>query len=425
MNRAIFRSIVNTDNASVSILISSINKLPTTRYYHHYQINLTQTTDPRVIRSRSKSSSTNINRHNQPSSIKKDRISNAVEDHQAHTNQSRSLSAEQQGRNDLGKGPLSDVYNNLNNKVSEPLPPEPETHRQTNNCNNSSDSNSNSNNTSTSLTTLKSSNNHQQSHEDHHFNQSDQSRILPNHAFDTYRFFKTLEWMITGPRGRILSKSYSKGQAYLYQAALDELQTSVNIKARNNGILIRTGNNVVLREIESLKQKLKDYIHGLKNELQIELNTRKEEANDEQNKLELSIQELNSKLTILTGEVRTEIETRKLVTTRRCVVAISTLALCVVIFTLLETDSIKPHKPTSSAQNSPNRRNTNRTANQTNSLRTSIGKDQLVDYHYKDNDADADSKKVKRMKSVEEPGIMPNRNGSNFIDETDQIKKLI
>ncbi|CAH7686966.1 expressed protein, partial [Phakopsora pachyrhizi] len=136
-------------------------------------------------------------------------------------------------------------------------------------------------------------------------------------------------------RGRILSKSYSKGQAYLYQAALDELQTSVNIKARNNGILIRTGNNVVLREIESLKQKLKDYIHGLKNELQIELNTRKEEANDEQNKLELSIQELNSKLTILTGEVRTEIETRKLVTTRRCVVAISTLALCVVIFTLL------------------------------------------------------------------------------------------
>ncbi|KAI8454473.1 hypothetical protein BY996DRAFT_6562374 [Phakopsora pachyrhizi] len=49
----------------------------------------------------------------------------------------------------------------------------------------------------------------------------------------------------------------------LIQASLDELWTSVNIKARNNGILIRTGNSVVLREIDSLKQKSRDSTRSL------------------------------------------------------------------------------------------------------------------------------------------------------------------
>ncbi|KAH9473112.1 hypothetical protein Pst134EA_000191 [Puccinia striiformis f. sp. tritici] len=147
-------------------------------------------------------------------------------------------------------------------------------------------------------------------------NTANEFKVLPTHAFHTHRFIKQLErsklqtesaqqilnfvesslrssekrWLLTGPTGGIVSKSYAEGQAYLYNAALGELRTEVQVKARNDGIVLKSASNSVQREIDNLKQKLK-----------------------------LSIQELNSKFTILVSEVRTEIETRKWVTTRRCV----------------------------------------------------------------------------------------------------------
>ncbi|PLW21787.1 hypothetical protein PCANC_02906 [Puccinia coronata f. sp. avenae] len=161
-------------------------------------------------------------------------------------------------------------------------------------------------------------------------------KVLPTHAFHTHRFFRQLQqlnlhselakqilnfvetslrssekrWLLTGPSGGTVSKSYAKGQAYLYNAALGELQTEMQVKARNDGIVLKSASNSVQREINNLKQKLKEDISALENELQLEFNHCKEEASDGQKKLELSIQELN--------------------------IAIASLALCVVIFTALE-----------------------------------------------------------------------------------------
>ncbi|PLW14732.1 hypothetical protein PCASD_18777 [Puccinia coronata f. sp. avenae] len=191
-------------------------------------------------------------------------------------------------------------------------------------------------------------------------------KVLPTHAFHTHRFFRQLQqlnlhselakqilnfvetslrssekrWLLTGPSGGTVSKSYAKGQAYLYNAALGKLRTEMQVKARNDGIVLKSLSNSVKREIDNLKQKLKEDISALEKELHLEFNHCKEEAGNGQKKLELLIQELNSKFTILVSEVRTEIETRKWVTTRRCVVVIALLALCVVIFTALENSQL-------------------------------------------------------------------------------------
>ncbi|KAH9824802.1 hypothetical protein DFH28DRAFT_920806 [Melampsora americana] len=193
-------------------------------------------------------------------------------------------------------------------------------------------------------------------------------RILPPHPFNTHEFVRQLEnsafglevsrtilkvvkksletsehrWLLSGPSGGVVSRAYAEGQAYLYNAALGELRTEVKVKTRNDGIVLKSASNVLQREIDSLKQKMKEDVDGLKNEIQLEMNGRKEEASDDQKKLELAIQELNSKFTILVGDVRTEIETRKWITTRRCIVAIASLALCVIIFTALESNQINP-----------------------------------------------------------------------------------
>ncbi|KAH9473111.1 hypothetical protein Pst134EA_000191 [Puccinia striiformis f. sp. tritici] len=224
-------------------------------------------------------------------------------------------------------------------------------------------------------------------------NTANEFKVLPTHAFHTHRFIKQLErsklqtesaqqilnfvesslrssekrWLLTGPTGGIVSKSYAEGQAYLYNAALGELRTEVQVKARNDGIVLKSASNSVQREIDNLKQKLK-----------------------------LSIQELNSKFTILVSEVRTEIETRKWVTTRRCVVAIASLALCVVIFTALEnpqslssTRTTRPSQSSSeSSSSSPS--SSSGSSTQPDQDRKLILKDQI-------------------MRSVEELGILPER----------------
>ncbi|POW23365.1 hypothetical protein PSHT_00282 [Puccinia striiformis] len=247
-------------------------------------------------------------------------------------------------------------------------------------------------------------------------NTANEFKVLPTHAFHTHRFIKQLErsklqtesaqqilnfvesslrssekrWLLTGPTGGIVSKSYAEGQAYLYNAALGELRTEVQVKARNDGIVLKSASNSVQREIDNLKQKLSEDISALKNELQLDFNHRKEEANDDQKKLELSIQELNI------SEVRTEIETRKWVTTRRCVVAIASLALCVVIFTALEnpqslssTRTTRPSQSSSeSSSSSPS--SSSGSSTQPDQDRKLILKDQI-------------------MRSVEELGILPER----------------
>ncbi|PLW18167.1 hypothetical protein PCANC_01928 [Puccinia coronata f. sp. avenae] len=255
---------------------------------------------------------------------------------------------------------------------------------------------------------------------------SNEFTVLPTHAFHTHRFVKQLErsnlhsesakqilnfvetslrssekrWLLTGPSGGIVSKSYAEGQAYLYNAALGELRTEVQVKARNDGIVLKSASNSVQREIDNLKQKLKEDISALKNELQLEFNHRKEEASDDQKKLELSIQELNSKFTILVSEVRTEIETRKWVTTRRCVVAIASLALCVVIFTALEN----PQSLSSPSSKSTSSKTASSAAALSSSSSTDSG-----------GSADDERKlllKDQIMRSVEELGILPEREDS-------------
>ena len=290
-------------------------------------------------------------------------------------------------------------------------------------------------NPSTSLTTPSSSPN--------------EFTVLPTHAFHTHRFVKQLErsnfqsesakhilkfvetslrssekrWLLTGPSGGIVSKSYAEGQAYLYNAALGELRTEVQVKARNDGIVLKSASNSVQREIDNLKQKLKEDISALKNELQLEFNHRKEEASDDQKKLELSIQELNSKFTILVSEVRTEIETRKWVTTRRCVVAIASLALCVVIFTALENQQ-SLSSPSSSSSRSASSRSPSSSSPPSSSATHSS------------NSADDDRKlllKDQIMRSVEELGILPERedtetdynsSSNSFFGSSSPVKRI-
>jgi hypothetical protein len=128
-------------------------------------------------------------------------------------------------------------------------------------------------------------------------------------------------------------------EAYLFSAALNELKTGSQVKSRNDSITLKSLTASLQRESDSVEQKMKEDMQRLQSDIQLEMNARKEETGTELQGLEMKImvrrnqshpfgaqkfadvvifveQDLNSKFTILLGEVRTEIEATKWISTR-------------------------------------------------------------------------------------------------------------
>lgn len=64
----------------------------------------------------------------------------------------------------------------------------------------------------------------------------------------------------------------------------------------------------VTRDVESIGQKLREDVAIMKNEITLDLNNRKNEGREELKTIEMKIQEMNNKLTVSLGDVRTGIE---------------------------------------------------------------------------------------------------------------------
>ncbi|PWN53692.1 hypothetical protein IE53DRAFT_404513, partial [Violaceomyces palustris] len=123
---------------------------------------------------------------------------------------------------------------------------------------------------------------------------------------------EAVRWLITR-RGRqtammCLNKGDVENQAYLFSAALSELRTEVQVRARNDAAALRSITTLLQREIDALEQKMKEDIERLKHDIQVDMNNRKAESKEEQNNLEQEIQDLNNRFTISLSDLKTEIE---------------------------------------------------------------------------------------------------------------------
>ncbi|SGY23418.1 BQ5605_C019g08935 [Microbotryum silenes-dioicae] len=149
----------------------------------------------------------------------------------------------------------------------------------------------------------------------------------------------------------LVGKQELENEAYLFTAALQELKTGSQIKSRNDGIALRSMTAVLQRETDAISQKMKEDMQRLQSDIQLDMNSRKEETSGELKQLDVSIMDLNSKFTILLGEVRTEIEATKWISTRRVMTAIVVVVVCVVAYISAgpssQTPKIEPPPPPS------------------------------------------------------------------------------
>jgi len=113
---------------------------------------------------------------------------------------------------------------------------------------------------------------------------------------------------------------------------LKELRTEIQVLRRQNLASLQSGTATTIREMDALSTRLREDIGLMKSDIQLDMNTRKAETREEQKALEIRIQEVNNRLTIALGDLRTEMEAMKWEMTRRSLLTIFSSASAVLLF---------------------------------------------------------------------------------------------
>ncbi|THG98570.1 hypothetical protein EW026_g3653 [Hermanssonia centrifuga] len=99
-----------------------------------------------------------------------------------------------------------------------------------------------------------------------------------------------------------------ESQAYLFKAALSELRTEITMYMRNESAAMRTACSALRREVDALDGRMKEDIANLKHEIQMELDSRKNEAKNDLKQMDIEVEEILNKSLVSLGEHRTLVE---------------------------------------------------------------------------------------------------------------------
>lgn len=142
----------------------------------------------------------------------------------------------------------------------------------------------------------------------------------------------------------LLDRVAVENQRYLFTAALSELRTELQVRARNDAAALRSITTLLQREVDGLSQRMKEDMETMKHDIAVDMNNRKGEAKEEQNSLEQEIQDLNNRFTISLSDLKTEIEQSiKWDLTRRALALVFGIAAITVI-TLFAADVLSKRK---------------------------------------------------------------------------------
>ncbi|KAF8165411.1 hypothetical protein B0H34DRAFT_237855 [Crassisporium funariophilum] len=120
-------------------------------------------------------------------------------------------------------------------------------------------------------------------------------------------------------------------QAYLFRAALSELRAEMTMSTKNDSASIRTAVGALRREVDRLDVKMKEDIGTLKHEIQMELDTRKNDVKADLKQQDISIEMLLNKAIVSVSDMRTDVEEIRWDNMRKAVVTLSAFVLVIII----------------------------------------------------------------------------------------------
>ncbi|KAF8897470.1 hypothetical protein BD779DRAFT_1667445 [Infundibulicybe gibba] len=181
---------------------------------------------------------------------------------------------------------------------------------------------------------------------------SGQQTSYSHPPFHTHAFFVALEGSFPTPTARSLMRATRAllvdrvgrvrregltvkdldNQAYLFRAALSELRAEMTMSTKNDSAAIRAATMALRREVDRLDVKMKEDIGTLKHEIQMEVDSRKNETKADLKDMDIAIEELLNKAIVNVSDLRTDVEEIKWENMRRAVVTLSAFVVVIVIF---------------------------------------------------------------------------------------------
>ncbi|KAI9173016.1 hypothetical protein H9P43_007147 [Blastocladiella emersonii ATCC 22665] len=173
-----------------------------------------------------------------------------------------------------------------------------------------------------------------------------------SHRFDTYRMVTYLESRgftrgqavivmrtmnelladaVHRAYGEMVSRTDVENETYLTKAALAELGTELKMLRQNDHAALQSEIDAIARDLEVLQQRGRDDIATIKSDITIDLNNRKSEIREEGKVMDMRIQEVNNKLTVLCSDIKTEIESMKFDATKDVMVRLFFGALVLLV----------------------------------------------------------------------------------------------
>ncbi|KAF8842284.1 hypothetical protein BDN67DRAFT_966048 [Paxillus ammoniavirescens] len=170
--------------------------------------------------------------------------------------------------------------------------------------------------------------------------------------FHTHAFFATLERTFPTPTARSLMRATRAllvdrvgrvrregltmqdldNQAYLFRAALSELRAEQSARSKNESASMRAAIAALRREVDRLDVKMKEDLGNLKHEIQMEVDTRRNESKAELKQQSIAIEEVLNKAIVELGDLRASMEEVRWDNMRKAVAALGGFLVVIVIF---------------------------------------------------------------------------------------------
>jgi len=115
---------------------------------------------------------------------------------------------------------------------------------------------------------------------------------------------------------------------------------------RNNSATIKSAVAALRREVDRLDGKMKEDVGALKHEIQMELDTRKNEARADLKQQDLLIEEVLNKSIVAISDLRTDVEEIKWENMRRSVLTLGAFLLVIVMSMELRPKAKPPTQQT-------------------------------------------------------------------------------
>jgi len=112
----------------------------------------------------------------------------------------------------------------------------------------------------------------------------------------------------------------------------------MTMSTKNDSAAIRAATAALRRDVDRLDVKMKEDIGNLKHEIQMELDSRKNEAKADLKQQDISIEELLNKAIVSVSDLRTDVEEIKWDNMRKAVLTLSAFVLVIII--MME---VQPH----------------------------------------------------------------------------------